>query len=602
MELGQSVLIMAAGVLIISIAYAAGRSGSTSALWVAVYWVGEVVLFAPAVLRVVSRSGPGKVEGAALVVGLAAATYLVKYIYSPLQFRFPDELQHWRSTTDLLATGHLFGVNHLLPISPGYPALEVVTGALVSTTGLSIFVAGLIVAAAAHLLLATALYLIFAQVSGSPRVAVAACTIYATNPHYQVFDAIFGYQTLALAFLGLTLVTVLQISAEPGRTQGIQWRVLAIILVLTTVVTHHVTSYVLTATLLLLVLTAVASRRRRRMATIARSAEGRILLLATLSMCAIMVWVLAVAPLTTTYLQPAIRNFMSGISGVITVQPSSHSAAPGGPLADQFANYASAALVTIGLPFGWRHIWRTQRQNIWALALASGSACYYVIALLRLTMPDGAELAGRSLTYLYIPIGYTLAMALAWLGQATLPSIGRLRQAHTSVVVTIAIAILLFGGLAAGWPAYWERLPGRYVVDGFESGITPEGVATATWARRVLGSSNRMSADFTNYVLLGSYGDQDVVSGVNDLYNSSEYTPAMSTLAQQNAVRYVVVDLRTSRYKAVAGGYFPAPSSNDISPIPLSNLTKFDSIPGVDRIYDSGNIIIYELPVDHHAP
>ena len=30
-----------------------------------------------------------------LVMGLALNQYLLKWMYSPDQFRFPDELQHW---------------------------------------------------------------------------------------------------------------------------------------------------------------------------------------------------------------------------------------------------------------------------------------------------------------------------------------------------------------------------------------------------------------------------------------------------------------------------------------------------------------------------
>src|SRR5579875_653358 len=313
-RLGASVLIMASGVFVISLADAAGRSGSASVIWVATYWLGEAIMFAPVVWRALSRSGPGESEAAGLVTGLALATYLVKFIYSPAHFAFPDELQHWRTTVNLLSSHHLFGVNYVLPVSPVYPGLEEVTGALVAVTGLPIFAAGMIVAGLAHLLLTVALYVLFRQVSGSARIAVAACVIYATNPHYQVFDAIYGYQTLALAFFGFALVAVLRLTGRADPAGRARWWILAVALAVATVVTHHVTSYMLVGTLVLLAAVGGARRvlMRRRGAVARRSREdrrtgaARLALLAEICAAFIAVWLRWVAPVTISYLTPTI--------------------------------------------------------------------------------------------------------------------------------------------------------------------------------------------------------------------------------------------------------------------------------------------------------
>ncbi len=46
-----------------------------------------------------------------------------------------------------------------------------------------------------------------------------------------------------------------------------------------------------------------------------------------------------------------------------------------------------------------------------------------------------------------------------------------------------------------------------------------------------------------------------------------------------------------------SGQYFPVdPNVGKYTrPLPLADLTKFDHVPGVARIYDSGNIVIYDL-------
>src|SRR3984957_20821803 len=104
---GIAVAVMAAGVLAISVADAVGRAGTGGAghsAADAVYWLGEALIFGAPTALVLSRSELGDAAAAWLAVALATATYLVKYLYSPAAFEFPDELLHWRKLTSLLAS------------------------------------------------------------------------------------------------------------------------------------------------------------------------------------------------------------------------------------------------------------------------------------------------------------------------------------------------------------------------------------------------------------------------------------------------------------------------------------------------------------------
>ena len=56
-----------------------------------------------------------------------------------------------------------------------------------------------------------------------------------------------------------------------------------------------------------------------------------------------------------------------------------------------------------------------------------------------------------------------------------------------------------------------------------------------------------------------------------------------------------------SEHAAVAG-YFPGSSAGCPAVIPRSYLTKFDSVSGINRSYDSGNIVIYALAGAQYAP
>ncbi len=204
----------AAGVLVAAAAYTAGRLGHAGASWAdRMYWLGQLLILTPVAARLLSRRALAASETVTLVVVLTVAEYLVKVCYSPAAFTYADELMHWRTATDISQTGRLFTANNLLPISPYYPGLEEVTSALASITGLSIFTSGLIVAGAAHLLFVGVLFLLFRYVSGSHRIAGVALLLYASESLFQSFDSMFVYQTLALPFLGLTVLAVYRLAA-----------------------------------------------------------------------------------------------------------------------------------------------------------------------------------------------------------------------------------------------------------------------------------------------------------------------------------------------------------------------------------------------------
>jgi hypothetical protein len=85
------------------------------------------------------------------------------------------------------------------------------------------------------------------------------------------------------------------------------------------------------------------------------------------------------------------------------------------------------------------------------------------------------------------------------------------------------------------------------------------------------------------------------------LFCGGTWTLADALLARKQAVKYLVVDLRTSVYRAPDGSLFVgAPSCP--TPIPRADLGKFVAVPGLTRVYDSGNIIVYALSAAAYAP
>ena len=583
----------AAGVLVAAAAYAAGRLGYASSRAADLaYWLGQALIVIPVAYRLLSRKFLAASETAALVVVLTVAEYLLKLCYSPIGFTFADELAHWRSTVNLLNTGKPFTINYMLPISPRYPGLEEVTSAVTSLTGLSVFASGLIVAGVAHLLFVCLLYVLFRHISGR-RLAGVAVLIYSSNPDLPYFDSMFAYQTLAVAFFGLALLAAWRLAARQADGHRAGWLTVAILAILATVVTHHATSFMLVVALVLVSAGSVLAGDRRSAAWLAT--------LALVSGGALVCWVAFVAPGTVSYFQPAVAGVVQSLRALLAGRFLAAPSAPAGPLGNQVLAAAAALTMSALLPTGWWQVWRHYRRQPWVVGMAIGSLGWYVIIVIRFVTADGSELAGRAATFVFIPASLITAIAGVRLIRA-----GFLRW-RASVVAAAALVValtLLFDGLVNGWPPYWERLPGPHQVAGFERSVGAQEIATGRWALGALGPGNRFATDLGNYPVLGSYGDQNPLRDVAYLYTSPVYTRSDALRAQAQAVRYVLVDWRLARSLPADGKYFPVdPDAGKYThPLPVRDLAKFSHIPGVARVYDSGNIVIYDLGGAEHAP
>ena len=589
-------LIAATGVLVVAAVYTAGRLGHAEAWWADLaYWLGQLLILIPVAARLLSRRALAASETVTLVVVLTVAEYLVKVCYSPAAFTYVDELMHWRTATDIAQTGKLFTANDLLPISPYYPGLEEATNALASVSGLSIFTSGLIVAGVAHLLFVCVLFVLFRYVSGSHRIAGVALLLYASESLFQSFDSMFVYQTLALPFLGLTVLAVYRLAARQEAGRCIGWFIIAALAAFATVVTHHVTSFVLVATLEVITLGALVARDRRLAAWAST--------LAVVSAAAFGAWIVFVAPSTVGYLQPVAGG---ALQDVLAILAGGHHGVPistlNGPLGNQALSAVATLIISVLVAVGWWQVWRRYRRQPWVVAMAIGAVTWYVIVAVRLFVADGSELAGRASTFVFVPAGFMAALAVIRLTDNSLrqPVIrANVRWGAPAVVaaaVVVALALVL-NGLVNGWPPYWERLPGPYQVAGAERSVGPEQVASANWALEQLGPHNRFATDEGDMPVLAGYGDQDTVDDDGYLYTSLAVTPADVQRVQDQFIGYVLVDRRLSEMLPASGQYFTVdPNAGKYTrPLPLAGLTKFNHVPGVARVYDSGNIVIYDL-------
>jgi hypothetical protein len=604
-------LLAATGVLIAAAAYTAGRVGYVGPSWAdRMYWAGQLFILTPAAARLLGRRALSASETVTMIVVITVAEYLVRVSYSPAAFTYADELMHWRTATDVMQTGRLFTANNLLPISPSYPGLEEVTTALASITGLSVFTCGLIVAGVAHLLFVCVLFMLFRHVSGSHRIAGVALLLYASESLFQSFDSMFVYQTLALPFFGLVLLATYRAAAPqatgassglggrfPGTAGRAAWFAVAALAAFATVVSHHVTSILLVATLEVVTLGALVTRDRR----LAAWASA----LALVSAAALAAWIAFIAPSTPSYLHPVVTGALDSWRALLT---GGHPGAPpavsaaNGPAGNQALAAAAVAIMSALVPVGWWHVWCRYRRQPWVVALAIGAVSWYAVVAVRLVVANGSELAGRASTFAFLPAGFIAALAVIRLTDNTLrsPAVRADVPRRAPFVVGAAVAaalVLVLNGLVNGWPPYWERLPGPFQVAGAERSVGPEQVASADWALAVLGPGNRFATDEGDVPVLGGYGDQTMVGEDGDLYTAPAVTPAAAELVQAQSIGYVLVDRRLSEMLPASGQYFPVDlnAGRYTRPLPLTDLTKFNRVAGVSRIYDSGDIVVYDL-------
>jgi hypothetical protein len=573
-------VVVAFGFLIVTLAFALSRSGRPFAE--PLFWAGLVTIFAPATVRLASPV-PSRSERLGLVLLVGVALYLVKVVHDPFQFTFADDLVHQHNANEIIRTGSLFGTNSILPITPNYPGLESVTAAFASMTGLTSFAAGTVVVGVARLVLMLALFLFFEEVSGSARIAGLAGVLYAANPNFLFFDAQFSYESLALPLVIAALFVTARWMRLPKGRARLSWAVVFALLTLAIVITHHMSSYALAFFLVVVAAVHVALGRGIRRST----PIG----FAFFAIAAIVVWLVLVASETVGYLSPVFTNAFHDTVRTISAETAPRalfvSQHGGQPPWDRVVGFTATAIVALALPFGLRAIWSRYRRGAIALVLAGASVIY--LAMLGLRFVGGAwEVGSRASEFLYI--GTSFVLALAVVGRKT----GRLLQAS---MIGLALAVVFAGGVIAGRPNDL-RLAQPLAVDVDDATIRPQGDLAAQWARTEVGPGHRFAADASNGRLLLVYGRQTVFTGKNpdveDLIRRSVLRPWQVRMLRANGIDYVLIDRRRVSGSALRG-YFFCVTTNPCDLFDPRSYGKFDRQTSVSKLFDSGDISIYDV-------
>lgn len=590
-------LLAAVGLLIVAAGDAAAWHG---ARWgTALFWLGLAVVVAPFAARLLSAA-PARRERVGLVVLLGMGLYLVKIFHSPLYFSDIDELGHWRTVSDILRSNHLFHENPLLTVSPYYPGLEMVTAAVARVTGLGVYPAGLLVVGCAKLMLVIALFLLAERLSASARVAGIACLIYCANPNFVFFDSNFSYESLALPLAVLTLLLVARFVAEDGPVRIGHALVIGVLIGAVTV-THHMTSYALLAFFALWAAVASVRAEPHR----GRTAAKRLGVLTLFTLCLVAVWTDLVASLAISYLQPVLSSAVLSFLKLVFRDEGSRQLfrSRSGYVAaawEHWAAYASVGLVLLSLPLGIVAVWHRHRRRAALLALSLAVLAYPLTLGLRLT-PSGAETSNRASEFLFIAICLVAAVGLVEYHSRRLP----VRALWLGL--PLCAVVLVTGGIIIGTPP-WSRLPGPYLVGADDRSVDSEGIAAAAWMRDTLGPDNRVASDRIGTLLAGSYGEQRAVTGLIDripteliaLFASPTFGQDQLDTITRGRIQYVEFDRRITQSLPRAIYFDDDPPRSE--PISAAAMAKFDNNAGISRLYDSGNIVLYNTGELHAGP
>lgn len=594
-----TVVLCAAVLGLLSVAHAnnLSRSGATGgSVW---FWAGLLAMLAPIAWVVCSATSTRTTRVASLVL-LSMAYEVARLFYSPGRLFFFDEFSHLTELKEVLRTGHALQPDVLLPSAGWYPGLSSVTAATVQLTGLDAQVAALAVIAAARCLVLVAVFLLLEKLLGSARTAGLATLLYAANPNFFYWSNQFAYESLALplAFAGVALLVC---SRDAGVGPGRTFAVFAVV-ASAVIVTHHLTAWLVAA----FVLAIYAAERLRRDEQ--RETASRVTLLwggAYLGLGSLAFAVL-VAPGVFSYVFPVLGQAVAaGWQLLITGRPTRHLSTSAGvpaPVFERILSYSSVLLLAIPVVLSLcqfvRRRWRVPQGS--GLVLSVMAVLSVLVLPLRLTVA-GQETANRSADYLYVGAG-ALA-AVVWLGRSELGGWIRQRGRHRLHAVRMPLlsfscVVILAGGVALG-SAFDQRLAENPSGHGVPL-AGPEVANLAEYMGRHLGRGNRVVTDRNSRQVLGVYG-QHPLSGLTDAFPA--WIPMLPTkvdaglvdVMRAHDVEYVAVERRLLSARPSGMPIYFDLSEKIPGRLPRASLTKWDTTPGVSRVFDNGTMQLYDV-------
>lgn len=605
-------LLAALGILLVALGNDASRDASTAAQ--PLFWGGLTLIYAPITYRLLSTSAP-RGERLALVLALGISLFVVRVLYSPSNPTPFDELSSWRQTFDLVHTGDLFTFNPLVEGYAGFPGLESTVATVSELAKLSIFHSGQVVIGVGRVVMMLALFLFLERVTRSSRAAGIGTAVYVANPSFLYFDAQIGHESLALPLAAAVLLLALRWAERDWQGPSERLAILAALSLISgaLTVTHHMSSYMVAA--FFWIWTALAAWDAHPAIRLPRRpglADARAALRWTLDLgpavpalvttATAAAWFIFVAGhYTVNELGGVLTGSVDALINVIVGKSESKVLFQGGGQANSTAARALAIGSIVPLlaliPFALRRVWRAPDSSpLWRALVLVGTLFPLTLGL-RITLA-GSETSQRASEFVFVGLAF---MAALLVGEWRWTRRRLIRTLESGALTALATLVFLGGVIISTLPA--NRQPGPFLVSAEARSISAEGIAAARFAAENLPAGSRVLADRPDATLLGSYGHLDPVFGQIDgvpitrVLLDDEFGAVHRRIIVDDEIEYIVVDRRQSRELPLVGYYvesFEPRAFARLRPLSAQALLKFESVPGLSKIYENGPIAIYD--------
>lgn len=605
---GVVVCLVGAGLLLTCLGDALARAGHEAPA-LPMFFVGLLGIFVPCAWRLLS-SDAARSERVAVSLVLGIALLASYYVRSPLIFDWFDELIHGATLNSLLRSRTLVVHNGILPVSPYYPGLELLTIAVKWMTGLPAVLAQLVVVLAQRVVLVLCLFLVVERIFRSARAAGIAVLVYVANPSFYTF-ASWDYGCLALAFAVAAVHFVLSsLDASPEPTAGLASHheprsllpdrgffvahrdlLLALASLAALTVTHHLTAWLTAGLLVVWSLGLWIDRRPKDARVVGLAAAASIVMVSG--------WTAFVGSHLVSYLGPIFSDAASGFSSAVGQQ---HTRSLFHTDSNQGGSSPWEVLVMLGAaasfclllcPSGLAVIRRRTALRGTLRFLPVAVAAAYPVAMLASISSGSSQVGERTTTFIFFGMAVVIG---GWFAAHVSGKRGPLGYVAVLSVATVCF----FGGLVFGSGPDITYVPGPYLVAANQRSVSAPSLAVAQWASTHLVAGSDIAADRQSGALVADFADVNLVTSIGGytnpgpLFFSAQFDSSDLSLIRRDHIRYIVVDRRLASSLPLFGTYFEAGEARPGTRLTVAELGKFDSVPGIDRIYDNGPIQVYD--------
>jgi len=595
--------------LVAALAANASRQGAQWAI--PAFYACIAAIYMPIVI-VTLRPAMPRSQRIANVLLAGIGLFFLRAIREPQFFTGHDEYLHWVTAQQIIEQGHLFSANVLFPIGPFFPGLEILTSAFSELSGLSVFDAGMIIIGLTRLIFIGALSHIYERISGSDRIAAIACLIYMGSSTFTFFDTNFAYAGLAIALLAMALM--INLEAEQPDVQSLRTKaalfLIYLIVLLALSMTHHVTAYALAGLFMAIVALDFINRGRRIIGT-------NLIFAAVAAAMIPVLWSKAMGNPGAGYLGPVFENGLKEVSQLLhfnmTRKLFTGDDGIVAPFWQRYLTLGSVVLICIGLSLGffrslrWAGMSFVRNPNTTKLRmlLTWNNSRVVLFTLLTLGFPlsivfrltrSGWEIGNRIGPFAFLGVGLVLAICVVTF------LLGSSRNMIRTAAIGVCATIITVGGIISS-EGPRILVPAKFQVSADSASIEPMGIRAAQWTKEWLGPGKRFAADRVNRLLLSGYGRQLVSTTLKHRFDvgvalvSSQFGKNEQDVLERIGIEYLFADLRLTMGKPVVGSYFDGAAADhmlDEPPQPDSFL-KFNTMPGVNRIFDNGYSLIYDV-------